>query len=162
MAAGDGGITGNGCKVGYQTVASPLGSWTSLGQIQNIEGLEVTVEKWDATVHSANRFAREGPGLIVVSPLVITFLANPNPGTGYGVTQENLYDLLIDGQTLAFRLEKPTNRQQTLFVGREFEGFVSAHREGQPIRDAQTTIVEITFDATTIVRDQAAGASEIT
>lgn len=161
MAAGDGGMLGHGSKIGYQTVASPLGSWTKIGQVQEVNGLKTVRETWDSTIHGANQFAREAPGLVTVDPLVLTVLTNPNPASGEGIIQDALYDLFISGETMAWRLEVPANRAQTLFKGREFEGFISGYEEEQPIRDGQKVTITITFDATTISRDQAAAASEM-
>lgn len=161
MAAGDGGVLGNGSKIGYQTVVSPLGSWNKIGQVMEVGGLTLTVETWDSTVHSANSFAREAPGLITVAPLVLKVLTNPNPAAGEGIIQDALYDLMISKETIAWRVEVPANRDKTLFKGREFEGFVSSYEEEQPIRDGQVVTINITFDATTINRDQTAAVSEM-
>lgn len=161
MAAGDGGMLGNGSKIGFQTVASPLGSWTKIGQVMEINGLKLVRETWDSDVHSPNPFIREAPGKIKVEPVVLKILTNPNPASGEGIVQDALYDLLISAETVAWRLEVPANRQQTLFKGREFEGFISGYEEEQPIRDGQVFNLTITYDSTTIARDQTAAVSEM-
>lgn len=161
MAAGDGGLIGNGVKVGWRTATSPLEPWNEIGQIMEATGLNLEADTVDSDVHSTSRFKRNMPGKIAVAPMVLKLLQNPNPAAGEGAVQTQLFNLLTSGETVSWRVEKPTNRNQSLYFGREFDGWVKAFNEEQPIKEGQVVTVTIEFDDDSFTRDAAAGASEM-
>jgi len=156
----DNGMIGNGTKVGHRVVDSPLGAFVQIGQILNVEGLEIARDKVNSTVHSSNIYKRSMPGMAEVSPLVLELLANPNEAAGEGTIQEDLIDLLVAGTTVNWRIEVPVDRAQSSFKGYEFDGYVRTWSHGKPIEDRQTYTFNIEFDDASFTLDTA-GPSEI-
>ncbi len=156
----DNGIIGNGSKVGYRVVDSPLGVFTRIGQLLNVNDFELAADKVNTTVHSTNRFKRSMPGMFEVSPLELELLANPDELSGVGVAQEALIDLLLAGTTVNWGVETPVDRTQSSFKRYEFDGYVRAWKHGKPIEDRQTYMFTIEFDDDTFTIEPA-GASEI-
>lgn len=157
----DGGNIGNGSKIGYRVVDSPLGVFTEIGQILNFSGFEFMRDKVDTTIHSSNVFKRSMPGMCEVGDLEVELLANRNELVGEGIVQQALVDLWSNGTTVNWRVEIPTNRAKTTFKGYEFDGYIIGITPfDAPIDDRQTLKVTIAFDDQSITFD-AAGASEI-
>jgi hypothetical protein len=154
----DNGLIGNGTKVGYRISGSPSAAYTTIGQILEIAPMELKRDGVDRTVHSANDFMRELPGMIKVSPMKLTLLANPDELQGQGIIQDALLDLLIAGTTVEWRYEVPTNRLKTAYKGYVFDGFVMTWTQGAPIKDRQTYNFEIAFDDSSF-DPQSAGVS---
>ena len=156
----DNGMIGNGSKVAYRIVDSPLASWNEVGQILNVSGLELARDKINTTVHSANIYKRSAPGMADVSDLELELLANPDELQGEGITQQALITYLLAGTTVNWRVEVPTDRAQTEFKGYEFDGYVLKWSHGKPIEDRQTYNFAIAFDDSSFTFD-AAGPTEI-
>lgn len=157
----DGGQIGNGIKVGYRIVDSPLGGYTAIGQILDVKGLDLLRDKIDSTVSSTNIYKRSFPGMAEVSDLVIDLLANRDEASGEGIIQDDLIDLFEAGTTMNWRIEIPTERDQSKFKGYNFDGYLMGVTPmNAPVMDRQVLSLTIAFDDTTITRDTA-GASEI-
>jgi hypothetical protein len=157
----DGGVIGNGVKVAYRIVDSPLAAWNEVGQVLNISGFDLMRDKVNTTIHSTNVFKRSAPGMCEVGDLVLELLANRDEGDGEGVVQQALIDLWSAGTTVNWRIEIPVNRAQTEFKGYEFDGYIVGITPfDAPIEDRQTLQVTVAFDDQSITFDTA-GASEI-
>lgn len=156
----DGGVIGNGVKVGYRIEGSPLAPYTEIGQIINVSGLELMRDKIDSTVSSTNIYKRSFPGMAEVSDFVLELLANRDELNGEGVVQEALFDLFEAGTTMNWRVEIPVNRNQSSFKGYNFDGYLLGVTPMEtPVTDRQVFRVTIAFDDTTFSVDPA-GASD--
>jgi len=142
----DNGMIGNGIMVGYRITGSPGAAHTLIGQLLNVDGLELARAAVDRTVHSANDFERDLPGMIRMSPLHLELLASPDELVGEGVVQEALIDLLLAGTTVEWRIEVPVDRAKTKYKGYVFDGFVRTWKHGKPIKERQVYEFEINFD----------------
>lgn len=152
-----GGMIGNGVKIAY-SASSPV-SWTSIGQVLNVEVPQLVRDKIDRTVHSASGYKRSLPGMIDVSDMTLEILSDLNQTTGAAIRQ--LLTYLKAGTTIYWRIEIPTNRAKTEYAALEFQGYVLSWQPAAPIDDKQTIATTIAFDDTEVSL-YAAGASAIT
>ena len=151
-----GGMVGNGVKIAY-SASSPV-SWTSVGQILNAEVPQLVRDKIDRTVHSAFGYKRSLPGMIDVSDLTLTLLADLDATTG--ATQRALLNYLKAGTTIWWRIEIPVDRSQSEYAALEFQGFVMSWQPSAPIDGRQEVACTIAFDDTAVTL-YAEGASAI-
>lgn len=151
-----GGMIGNGVKIAY-SASSPV-SWTSIGQVLNVEVPQLVRDKIDRTVHSASGYKRSLPGMIDVSDMTLEILSDLNQTTGAAIRQ--LLTYLKAGTTIYWRIEIPTNRAKTEYAALEFQGYVLSWQAAAPIDDKQTIATTIAFDDTEVGL-YAAGASAI-
>lgn len=157
----DGGMIGNGVKAGYRIVDSPLAAFTEIGQLLNVEGIDLNADKISKTTHSTSRFKRHFGGMIEVSDLVMEILANPDEASGEGVVQAALHALLISGENVNWRIEKPVDRTQSAYKGYSFDGSVIGVSPLQvPMDGPQVFRLTVVFDDSTFTVDTA-GASEL-
>ena len=138
------GVLGNGTKVGFSN-SSPV-TWTKVAQLMEvvIPGLEP--DEVDTTVHTAQKFMRSMPGMIKVTEMSMTLLADLDPATT--PSHETLRTLNASQATIYWRVEVPVNRAQTSFRAFEFQGWVKNYVTQPPIRDKQTSVVTVVFDDT--------------
>lgn len=152
-----GGILGNGVKVAY-SLASPI-SWVAIGQILDHELPGLTPDKVETTVHGLSNFKRKIRGLIDVAPLKLKLLQDLDPATS--PDQKEMYDLQSAGTTIWWRIEIPTERDKSEYMGLEFQGWVDEFLPHAPIADKQVLDVGVQFDGEDLYWDAAAGASQI-
>jgi hypothetical protein len=114
------GMIGNGTKFAYSS-SSPV-SWTNIGQLLDINGLELVRDKIDRTVHTTNIQKRSLPGMAEVTDFECTVLSDPDESTTQGAIQKALRDLVAAGTTVWWRLEIPVDRAQTAYKAFEFQG----------------------------------------
>lgn len=142
----DGGLIGNGIKIGHRVDASPLGAYVTLGQILSINDFVFERDAIDSTVSSTNIFKRSLPGMAQVTDIEIELLANPDEADGQGIVQDDLIDLLESGETRNWLIEVPVDRAQTEFRGYNFDGYVRTFSHMKPIMDRQVFKFAIAFD----------------
>jgi hypothetical protein len=138
------GMIGNGTKFAYSS-SSPV-SWTNIGQLLDINGLELVRDKIDRTVHTTNIQKRSLPGMAEVTDFECTVLSDPDESTTQG--------------TVWWRLEIPVDRAQTAYKAFEFQGYVRRWMMGTAIEDRQEFPITISFDGDGI-SEYEAGASAI-
>jgi hypothetical protein len=152
-----GGILGNGTKVAY-SLASPI-SWVAVGQILDQEIPKLQPDKVETTVQSTSALRRHIRGLITVTPLALKLLQDLDPATS--ADQTALRDLQSAGTTIWWRVEVPTQRDQSEYMGVEFEGWVENFGPSAPIDDKQVLDLSVQFDGDDLYWDTEVGASEI-
>lgn len=150
-----GGVLGNGVKVGY-SANSPV-SWTSVAQVLEVDFPELTPDKVDTTVHGSSKWKRSMAGMIEVSDMTLTLLADTDPSTTPG--HDALWDYNQSQTTVWWRVEVPSNRTQSAYTAFEFQGMVAGIKLATPIDDKQTLTVVIRFDGSSLTKyDPAASA----
>jgi hypothetical protein len=153
-----GGLPGNGVKVGYSTVEG--GPWTEVEQIVDVVFPTWEAAKVEITTHQVgNKLRRYMPGMIEVGDPSLTVLSDFDPSTS--PDQAQLIEWNQEGTSVWWRFEVPTNRAQTSFRGVEFQAGVLNFSPATPIDDRQTTQYTLSFDGETINWDEAVGASQI-
>jgi Lambda phage tail tube protein, TTP len=153
-----GGILGNGTIVAYSQL-SPI-SWVEIEQRREVVFPTEESDKVEITTHSVtNKRKRYMAGLIEVGDPSVLVLTDMNPVTS--PDQAALRAANKTGESLMFRIEVPTNRQRTEFLGVEFQASVKNFSPDTPIDGAQTTRFTFTFDGESITEDSAVGPSEI-
>lgn len=154
-----GGILGNGVKVGVST-GSPV-AWTRLLQVTDVVLPNFTADKVNIDTHSTtNNLHRNIMGLNDVSDASVTTLADLNPATNAGGELLRLANSNTTG--LWIRIEIPVDTARTSFRACEFYAFVSAVVTGTPIADKQTTQYSFVFAGDSVGWAAAVGASQIT
>ena len=139
-----GGVLGNGCKVGF-SANSPV-SWTAVGQVLNVELPTLEADDVDITVHGTSRFKRSMAGMIEVSELTLELLADTDPATS--AAHHTLWVYNQSGTTIWWRVEVPTDRNQSEYTPFEFQGLVKSWQLAAPIDDRQSLTVVVKFDGT--------------
>ena len=151
-----GGVLGNGVKVAY-SASSPV-SWTGVGQVLDITFPGLVPDEVETTVHGTSKWKRFMPGLIDVSPMELTLLADLDEGTS--ASQDALFDYQSAGTTLWWRVEVPVDRSQTEYTAFEFQGWVKNWVPTTPQQDKQTLNVTVRFDGSSFSKFPA-GSSAI-
>lgn len=152
------GVLGNGTKIGY-SATSPV-TYVAIGQLASIDNIPgFAADEIDTTISSTSKLKRAMPGLIAVDNLEFTLLADLDPATDAAL--EALRGYNQSQETIWWRIEIPTDRQQTEFRGFEFQGWVKTWKPIISIPDRQTIKITVRFDGDGIaIYDP--GASEIT
>lgn len=150
-----GGVGGNGVKVAY-SVSSPV-SWNRIGQLADQELPGLISDKIGSSVHGS-RLKRTMPGMLQVTPLKLTLVADLDPVTSASHAALDTY--VRSGATIYFRVEVPANRLASSYVAWEFQGYVSSWQPKSPLEGRQEIDAEIEFDDSTLVK-YAPGASAI-
>ena len=154
-----GGLIGNGCKVGVST-GSPT-SWTRVPQVVDVVPPQFTADKINIDVHSTtNNLHRYRSGLNEVSDPTFTVLSDLDPATA--PILQTLLTANLQGTTLWFRFEIPTNDAKTLFRGCEFSATVGSFIPATPIGDKQTTQYNLQFNGDSVGWSASTGATQIT
>ncbi len=154
-----GGLIGNGCKVGVST-GSPV-SWTRVPQVTDVVPPQFTADKLSMDTHSTtNNLHRYRAGLNDVSDPSFTVLSDLDPATA--AIYQTLLIANLNGTTLWFRFEIPTNDAKTLFRACEFSATVGSFIPGTPIADIQTTVYNLIFNGDNVGWSASTGASQIT
>lgn len=155
------GVLGNGVKVAF-SASSPV-TWTSVGQVLDIEIPGLEPDEIETTVHGTSKFKRYMPGMIDVSEMTLSLLADLDESSATesaGPAQDSLFEYNQSQTTIWWRVEVPADRTQTEFVAFEFQGWVKNWKPSVPIEDKQTLEVSVRFDGTSYVK-YPAGASAI-
>lgn len=152
------GVLGDGVKVAY-SASSPV-TWVPVGQILTCEIPGLEPDEVETTVHgTTSGLRRHMRGLIDVTEMMMTILADLDETTG--VDQDALFDFQAAGTTIYWRVEVPTVRDKSKFVGFEFRGWVKKWHPKAPIDNRQELDASVRFDDTAFTKT-AAGASQIT
>ena len=153
-----GGILGNGVKVGVST-GSPV-TWTRVLQVTDVVTPNFAADRVNIDTHSTtNNLHRNMPGLNDVSDATVTTLADLNPVTNPGGELLRLANL--NGTQIWLRIEIPTDSTRTVFRSVEFSCRVSAFAPATPIADKQTVQYTFVFDGESVGWSAAVGASQI-
>ena len=150
------GVIGNGVKVGYS--ATSPNTWLPVPQVLDVEIPGLMADKVPTSVHGST-YKRKMRGMLDVSAAKITVLADLDPATTASHTA--LQTLQAAGTTVWWRIEVPSNRARTAYVGFEFQGYVDTWHPKAPLEGRQEIELNIEFDGTSFSRS-APGASTIT
>lgn len=150
------GLLGNGIKVAY-SAASPV-SWTAVGQILDSTLPGLKPDEVETTVHSTGSFKRFIRGLIDVSEMGLTLLADLDEATS--ADQDAMFDYQAAGTTLWWRVEVPTARDHSKYTAFEFQAWIKNWIPKAPIAGRQELEVSLRFDGDSFTK-YAAGASAI-
>ena len=152
------GVLGNGVKIAY-SAASPV-SWTNIGQVLDVTVPGLEPDEVETTVHGTSSYKRFMRGMIDVTELEATLLADLDEGTS--PAQDALFDYQAAGTTLWWRVEVPVDRAQTEYTAFEFQGWVKKWTPvvGDP-GARQELQFSVRFDGTTFSKYEA-GATAIT
>lgn len=142
-----GGVLGNGVRVGYALASASPMVWTRVKQVIDVKFPTFAVDKIDTTVHSTSKFKRHMPGMADVNAMELTLLQDLDETTG--TDQDEFWTLNQSSETIYWRIEVPTERDQTKYTPFEFQGYVGTFEPGTPIMDKQTLKVVVEFDGTT-------------
>ncbi len=154
-----GGLIGNGCKVGVST-GSPA-TWTRVPQVTNVTPPQFTADKINIDVHSTtNNLHRYRSGLNEVSDPSFTVLSDLDPATA--PILQTLLSANLQGTTLWFRFEIPTNDAKTLFRSCEFSATVGSFVPETPIDGPQTTTYNLQFNGDSVGWSASTGVTQIT
>ncbi len=137
-----GGILGSGVKVGY-SATSPV-TWLPLGQILNVDAPGLNPDEVETTIHGTSNYKRFMRGLIDVSEMAVTLLADLNQVTS--VDQAALFTLQGAGTTVWWRVEIPTDRTRSAYTALEFQGWVKKWDPQTPIAGRQELNISVRFD----------------
>ena len=143
-----GGFIGSGLKVAF-ALASPH-SYLKLEQILDCTIPTIQAAVIDVTIHQANRFMRNIPGLQTVTATVIKMLRDPDPTTS--PNQNSLFGYLGTQTDLWWLIEVPADGALVNFEAYEFQGRVSKFAPSAPIAGRQELQAEVLFDGTSFVR----------
>jgi len=153
-----GGILGNGTKVGY-SASSPV-SFLNVPQVTDVVFPTYIADDVNIDTHSVtNKLHRKMAGLIEVGNAQVTMLSDPDPATAAALAFFEARN--TDGTSFWLRIERPANRARSSFFGIVFQCNVKSIQHQTPINDAQKTVVEFQFDGESIQKDSAVGASQI-
>lgn len=147
------GFLGDGVKVGY-SLGSPV-AWIELEGVLECVVPKIIADKIDITTHGSTGYKRNMGGLKEVTNTEITLLQDLSHSV-----QRGLFALLKARTTVWWRVEVPTERDKTLFVPFEFQGYVENFGPSAPIDGRQELMVSVGFDGLDVFMDDA-GASEI-
>lgn len=151
-----GGVDGNGVKVAY-SLTSPI-SWVTVPQLLDESIPTFSSDEIDTTVHSTSKYKRSIPGMITVGDFTFKVLADLDEVTT--PSHNALAQLNVDGTTVWWRVEIPTNREKTRFKAWEFQGYIKEFKPSAAIGAREEIDVTVKFDGTSFTR-YAAGASAI-
>lgn len=151
-----GGILGSGVKVAF-SASSPV-SWTTVGQIDDLDFPGLNPDEVETTVHGTSNFKRFMRGLIDVGELMVTVLKDGNQATS--PVQKTIRNYQIAGTTIYWRVEIPTDRDRSAYEAFEFQGWVKTFSPKVPKADKQTLQFSVRFDDTAFTRYDA-GSSAI-
>lgn len=148
------GMIGNGTKVGY-SATSPI-SYTTVGQLLNVDFPGLNPDEVETTVHSTEPWKRFIRGMIDVGEMTLTLLTDLDEGTS--ADQDELFDKQADGTTLSWIVEVPVDRDHTEFVPFTFDGWVKKYAVKTPIAGRIETEISVRFDGSYFTKGNA-GAS---
>ena len=153
------GLISNGSKIAY-SVGSPM-NWLRIGEVLTVSDLDFTRDKVDRTVHSTNIYKRSLPGMASVADITVEVLGQPDETGTEGGRQAALRQLWKDGTTVYWRVEMPTDREQSAYKGFELMGFLFHHKLSIGAPGARLTFtIGIAYDDDNVVATPA-GASQI-
>jgi len=143
-----GGLIGSGVKVAF-AATSPM-VLKKLEQLLDVTIPTIQADTIDVTIHGANRFKRNIPGLQTVTAMAIKMLRDADAATS--PNQNSLFDHLAAQDDLWWRVEVPANGTLTLFEAYEFQGRVQKFAPMAPIAGRQEVDADVLFDGTSFVR----------
>ena len=137
-----GGLIGNGVKVGY-SLSSPL-SYLKLEQVLDATPPKLTPDKIDTSRHGTSRFKSNIPGMLDVAAIAIKCLRDADPVTSPNVN--SVQNLVRASTTVYLRIEVPSNTGQTLFEAWELSGRFGNFTTTAPQMGRQEVDIEFMFD----------------
>ena len=155
-----GGFIGYGVRVAFSEAASPY-VWKKLEQVLDVAIPTEVADKIDTTIHTTgNRLKKNIAGLIGVTDMTVTMLADNDPATS--PNQNRLFTLLANGTQVGWRVEIPMSNDPSVdsFQGYEFDGRVLKFEPKAPIGGRQENVATIVFNGNFFDRFDPA-ASEI-
>lgn len=136
------GMIGNGTRVGY-SATSPV-SYTTIGQLLNLDFPGLNPDEVETTVHSDEPWKRFIRGMIDVGETTLTLLSDLDEGTS--ADQDALFDYQAAGTTLYIRIEVPVDRAHNEFTPFEFQAWVKKYMVKTPIQGRIETEISLRFD----------------
>jgi hypothetical protein len=154
------GMIGNGVRIGFREIASPENAWTVVGEVLNVGDLEIVRSKVDRSVHGTSIYKRSLPGMAEISDILLEILADPDESiVGTGDQQQDLREYVVSGETLEWRVEIPTTRDQAKFKPVEFDAYVLSYTMGLAREDGQVFKVTLAFDGDSFTESTAVASA---
>jgi len=137
-------MIGNGIVIEVST-SSPV-SYTTIGQIMELDQIELVADKIARTYHSSSNFKRNAAGMVEVSDISFTLLHK----SGLDESPDDLYDRVTVGTTYWWRVRIPdTENPTTKYEAFEFQASAGRWAINPPREDDQTVEVTLYIDGTT-------------